>query len=533
METAEPDEFVPKSEIPHLLVELKQLRDERVEVGKVEQLFKLITDNVADLLAVVRPDGTRVWNNQAYFTTLGYNPETLEGSYSLAEVHEEDLPLVKQVFQESLQTGMGRKVEYRMRHKKGHWILLESQARIVTNEKGDVECLVLVARDVSGRKKMEDELIKAKKIEAVSSLATGVGHEFKNILENLIEHIKAAQNASGQKEIVRSHLERADVSTRQAQQVVARLLSLGMDEPEEMVPVSLEPMLKGVVSSALSNKATKSEILIPAGLEQIRLEQASFCRAVRAVIDNAVDAMRGAGKVTVSSSKVLFALDSESRPPQLPPGEYLCVLVEDEGSGVDPGAVDRIFEPYFSTKPERSGLGLTSALSILSRHGGTINVDSKLGQGTKVSMYVPTMKTNVPSVMPTVIRTTRGPQKVLFMDDEELVRKFVGTLLRQLGYEVTVAKDGKEVIDVYGQAVKEGWRFDAVIMDLLIPHGVGGAAAVHTLKQLDPSVVAIASSGYIDQPVMQDPKPFGFSAVIAKPYNRERLSEVLKTALAV
>ncbi len=360
-----------------------------------------------------------------------------------------------------------------------------------------------------------------------------MGHEFKNILENLIEHIKAAQNASGQKEIVRSHLERADVSTRQAQQVVARLLSLGMDEPEEMVPVSLEPMLKGVVSSALSNKATKSEILIPAGLEQIRLEQASFCRAVRAVIDNAVDAMRGAGKVTVSSSKVLFALDSESRPPQLPPGEYLCVLVEDEGSGVDPGAVDRIFEPYFSTKPERSGLGLTSALSILSRHGGTINVDSKLGQGTKVSMYVPTMKTNVPSVMPTVIRTTRGPQKVLFMDDEELVRKFVGTLLRQLGYEVTVAKDGKEVIDVYGQAVKEGWRFDAVIMDLLIPHGVGGAAAVHTLKQLDPSVVAIASSGYIDQPVMQDPKPFGFSAVIAKPYNRERLSEVLKTALAV
>jgi two-component system, cell cycle sensor histidine kinase and response regulator CckA len=109
----------------------------------------------------------------------------------------------------------------------------------------------------------------------------------------------------------------------------------------------------------------------------------------------------------------------------------------------------------------------------------------------------------------------------------------VGTLLRQLGYVVTVAKDGKEVIDLYAQAMQEGWRYDGVIMDLLIPHGVGGAAAVHSLKQLDPGVVAIASSGYIDQPVMQDPKPFGFTAVIAKPYNRERLSEVLKAALSV
>jgi PAS domain S-box-containing protein len=533
METVDSNAFVPKSEIPHLLMELKQLREAHVEVSKVEQLFKLITDNVADLLAVVRPDGTRVWNNQAYYTTMGYNPEALEGSYSLSEIHDEDLPLVQQVFQESLQTGMGRKVEYRMRHKKGHWVLLESQARIVTNESGDVECMVLVARDVSGRKKMEEELIKAKKNEAISSLATGVGHEFKNILENLIEHLKAAQNASGQNDIARSHLERADLSTRQAQQVVARLLSLGMDEAEEMVPASLEPLLRGVMSAALASKATKQEIVIPAGLDLIRLGQNSFCQAVRAVVDNAVDAMRGAGKLTLSVSKVLFALDSASRPPQLAPGEYLCILVEDEGGGVDPGALDRIFEPYFSTKPERSGLGLTSALSILSRHAGTISVDSKLGQGTKVRMYIPTLKPDAPAVVPTVIRSTQGPQKILFMDDEDLVRKFVGTLLRQLGYEVTVARDGKEVIDLYAQALSEGWRFDGVIMDLLIPHGVGGAAAVHSLKQLDSSVVAIASSGYIDQPVMQDPKPFGFTAVIAKPYNRERLSEVLKAALSV
>ncbi|NJK90654.1 MAG: PAS domain S-box protein [Blastochloris sp.] len=532
-EITDTTEFVPKSEIPHLLTELKQLRDERVEVGKVEQLFKLITDNVADLLAVVRPDGTRVWNNQAYFSTLGYQPESLEGSYSLSEVHEEDLPKVELAFQESLKTGMGRKVEYRMRHKKGHWVLLESQARIVTNEQGDVECLVLVARDVSSRKKMEEELIKAKKIEAVSSLASGVGHEFKNILENLIEHIKAAQNATGNNEIARGHLERADNSTRQAQQVVARLLSLGMSEDEEMTLSSLEPLLKGVVNSAVSNKATKVDFQIPVGLEQVRVAQSSFCEAIRLVVDNAVDAMRGAGSLTVSVSKVQFSLDSPSRPPQLAPGSYLSVMIEDEGAGVDPGAVDRVFEPYFTTKANRSGLGLTSALSILSRHGGTISLDSKLGQGTKVRLYLPSLKSQMESVPVVHPKATHGPRKILFMDDEELVRKFVGTLLRQLGYEVTLAKDGKEVIDLYAAALEQGWAYDGVVMDLLIPHGVGGAAAVHTLKQMDPGVVAIASSGYIDQPVMQDPHAFGFSAVIAKPYNRERLSEVLKTALKI
>jgi PAS domain S-box-containing protein len=532
MQTHDLSETVTSGDSSQLLAELTKLQQEHVSVAKVEKLFKLITDNVVDLLAIVQPDGTRLWNNHAYLTTLGYKPESLEGTYSLDEVHPDDLPLVQQVFQESLLTGVGRKVEYRMRHRQGHWINLESQARVVTNEDGVVECIVLVAHDITARKKMDEERIKAKKIEAVSSMASGVGHEFKNILENLIAHINAAQSAELSGTSPAAHLDRADQTTRQAQQVVARLLSLGMDEGHiNMVSTELEPLLTEVIHSTLARSSTKKQISIPPALEPVSINPTTFAAALKAVINNALESMQNSGILTVSVSRILFDLNSESKPPQLAPGHYLCILIEDEGPGVAPGAIDRVFEPYFSTKTGQAGLGLTSALSVLSRHNGTILIDSKLNDGTKVRLYIPYEKSAVPTQESKPKPHFTGPKKVLFMDDEELVRKFVGTLLKQLGYDVTVAKDGKEVIDLYGQALADGWSYDAVIMDLIIPRGVGGAAAVHTLKKMDPNIVAIASSGYIDQPVMQDPRPFGFTAAIAKPYNRERLSEVLKTSL--
>lgn len=511
--------------------ELQKLKQERVSVARVEELFKLVTDNVADLLAIVRPDGTRLWNNKAYEKTLGYKTDALEGTYSMAEVHKEDLPIVQQAFQESLTTGIGRKVEYRMRHKEGHWVQLESQARVVTNDLGSVECLVLVARDISERKRIDEERFKSKKNEAVSSLASGVGHEFKNILENILEHIKEAQDPKEANQNVKNHLELALVSTRQAQQAVARLLNLSMQQDVELLPTNLETLLRDVVTQTLGNTKTKVQISIPESLEPIKADPVSLSNAFQAVLQNAVESMQGAGKITVEITTTSFSLDSATKPPQLFPGNYARIVIQDTGCGISSGAFDRIFEPYFTTKSRQTGLGLTSALSILSRHGGTILVDSKLLVGTTVQLFFPVSQLPAaPVSVPT--KPKHSTAKILFMDDEELVRKFVGNLLKQLGYDVTLAKDGKEVIELYGRAIEENWCYHAVIMDLLIPHGVGGAAAVHTLKKMDPSIVAIASSGYVDQPVMQDPTAFGFTAVIAKPYNRERLSEVLKSALA-
>ncbi|MDD5261429.1 MAG: response regulator [Methylacidiphilales bacterium] len=533
MGEAEDSGFVSKEELAHLLRELKQLHDERLEIKKVETLFKLVTDNIADLIAVVSPTGLRLWNNSAYQKTLGYDPEAMEGSYSLAEVHPDDMAMVQSVFEESIRTGMGRKIEYRIRHAKGDWVLLESVARVVANEKGDVECLVLVSRDITMRKKMEEELIKAKKIEAVSNLATGVGHEFDSILKNVVEHIRKARKNSAQKgRDFAADLEQAETAAMQAQQVVNRLMGLGGETDEvEKKELMVGPLLRGISEAVLANTLARCDLFIAPGIPSILVEQQGFIQALKNILTNSVESITSRSVIRITADVATFSLNSVNRPPQLAPGAYVNIEIRDQGKGIEQEHLARAFEPYFTTKEKAQGMGLTTALSIISRHKGTILIDSKPRVGTVVKIYIPVHGPVQARETVAAPQAAGREKRILLMDDEELVRNFIGTMLKQLGYQVMTAKDGGEAIRIYEEAIAMGQKFNAVILDLMVPNGMGGAEVIHSLRQIDPEVLAIASSGYTDQPAMMDPQPFGFTAVIAKPFNRDRLREVLSRVL--
>jgi two-component system, cell cycle sensor histidine kinase and response regulator CckA len=215
----------------------------------------------------------------------------------------------------------------------------------------------------------------------------------------------------------------------------------------------------------------------------------------------------------------------------LAPGNYVKTSIQDQGIGIPAEYLPRIFDPYFSTKQKGSGLGLATAYSIVKNHQGHIAVESQLGAGTIVHVYLPATAQSKMEPLPETVKVVTGQGKILVMDDEEIVRQTLGKLLGYLGYEVTFARDGDEAIEQFIQARELGQTIDAMILDLTIPGAMGGKKAIENLLRIDPQVKAIVSSGYSDDPIMANFGEYGFSGVIAKPYRVAELSKVLQRVL--
>ena len=208
------------------------------------------------------------------------------------------------------------------------------------------------------------------------------------------------------------------------------------------------------------------------------------------------------------------------------------IAIEDHGVGISKEHLRKIFDPYFTTKQKGSGLGLVTVYSIIKNHGGYINVKSKLGVGTTFQIYLPASEKLIPAKKEEVAETTvAGKGRVLVMDDEEIIRALLHLELTDIGYEVELTVDGAQAIEQYANAKDSGKPFDAVILDLTVPGGMGGKDVIKKMLEIDPSVKAIVSSGYSTDPIMSDFVEYGFSGVVAKPYKIEQLEKALHSIL--
>jgi CheY-like chemotaxis protein len=221
-----------------------------------------------------------------------------------------------------------------------------------------------------------------------------------------------------------------------------------------------------------------------------------------------------------------LVLEAKSSLP-LNAGKYVKISVQDHGIGIQEEYLTSIFDPYFTTKQMGSGLGMATAYSIVKHHKGHIGVESKFGKGSIFQVYLPAADQEV--IEPTIDEGTviNGQGKILVMDDEAMVQELLDNMLGRLGYKVIFARNGLEALDLFSQAHESGGGFDAVILDLTIPGGMGGKAAMEKFLKIDPEVRAIVSSGYSEAPIMADYAKYGFKGVIAKPYKISQLSKVL------
>ena len=269
---------------------------------------------------------------------------------------------------------------------------------------------------------------------------------------------------------------------------------------------------------------------MPVDLWPVKIDVDQINQVVQNIIINADQAMPGGGTIKIGAANISVEI-SDGLP--LRPGKYVMVTIQDSGTGIPQENINKIFDPYFTSKENASGLGLAAAYSIINQHDGHIAVESQLGLGTIIKVYLPSSKEEIQAWPQNDGKDMLGRGKILAMDDEEMIRNLIQLMLHQMGYDVELAKDGMEAIGLYRQALEAGEPFDAVILDLTVPGAMGGKEAIDRLQEIDANVKAIVTSGYSVDPVMSNYKEYGFCAVVEKPYNLKRLSETLNQILKI
>jgi PAS domain S-box-containing protein len=389
--------------------------------------------------------------------------------------------------------------------------------------------IITIIRDMTDRKRLEEELLRSEKLRSVGVLAGGIAHDFNNILTAILGNISLLRAILGSHPTAGEHLDEVDKASRRARELTRQLLTFSHGGEPIRRPFPAEPLVRESVTLALRGRASAASIEVAPGLPSIDGDEDQVAQVIRNLVINASQAMDGRGTVRLI---VRTCTPRDGEVPGLSAGNYVSIAVGDHGVGIPEEDRSRIFDPYFTTKNDGRGLGLAVSHSIVAGHGGTITVKSAKGQGATFTIYLPTASEAAPTPVRTPPPLALGTGRVLVMDDEESVRQIAGKILTILGYQVVLARDGHEAIAAWKSAQVSNQPFDVVIMDLTIPGGMGGQEAMRELRALDPTVQGIVSSGYSQDPVMANYREHGFCEVLAKPYGVAEVSRALAQVMS-
>lgn len=389
--------------------------------------------------------------------------------------------------------------------------------------------VVLVFRDITDRIRIEQELIRTSKLESLGVLAGGIAHDFNNLLTVIMGYITLARISIDDPNVSAELLTKSEKASWQAKALTQQLLTFARGGAPIKKTISIVNLIRDSVDFTLSGSNIKCEMSVPECLWPVDVDEGQLSQVINNLVINSLQAMPDGGTIRVSAENLVI-VEKMGLPLEI--GKYIKVRVQDEGIGIPDSHFEKIFDPYFTTKPTGSGLGLATAYSIIKNHGGSIIVDSAQGRGTSFDIYLPVShhpphdSANQPPLPAT------GQGRILVMDDEKKIREVVEQMLSAIGYEVTVTNNSQEAVEAYQHALKGGQKFDAVIMDLTVPGGMGGQDAIQKLLAIDPGVKAIVSSGYSNDPIMAEYANWGFKGVVTKPFGINELSQVLKQVLA-
>ncbi len=419
----------------------------------------------------------------------------------------------------------------RLVSKDGQNHLVTTSAAPVLEKSGKVIGTVLVFRDVSKLLTLEEEVHKSQKLESLGVLAGGIAHDFNNILTAIIGNISLAQFITGSEESLKMRLAEAEKAAQRAKDLTMQLLTFAKGGAPIKTTASITGIIKETARFTLTGSASKCVYDLSDDLWTVVVDKGQISQVINNLVLNAAQAMPSGGVIRIAGENLELKEDQAGYQELLENGSYVKISISDEGVGIPHEYLSQIFDPYFTTKQKGSGLGLATCYSIIKRHGGHIFVESQQGVGTTFTLLLPAMPHVELTDELAFEALERGSGRILLMDDEQTILDIAGKMLTHLGYEVAFAKDGDETIRIYQDARQAGKGFDVVIMDLTVPGGMGGKEAVSRLRQIDPDLIAVVSSGYSTDPVMADFHKYGFAACIAKPYNLKRLSEVLSRVL--
>ena len=386
-------------------------------------------------------------------------------------------------------------------------------------------------REITERKRAEDERLTTSKLESLGTLAGGIAHDLNNILTVISGNIGLAQlDAPANSGNLLSFLARAGQAAQHAARLSSQLLTFSKGGAPLKKIASVAEVLQRATEFSLHGSNLRAAIEIEDHLGKADIDVGQVEQVINALMINAREAMPNGGRVSVCAENM--QLDEKSGLP-LEPDRYVKVAITDQGPGVPFDLAGKIFDPYFTTKTASTGLGLAISYSIIRKHGGFLHLEKNSPSGATFTFYLPTAAAKVLSdpLQPNEAAFPFSDKRVLIMDDESAIRELTSQLLETMGYEVTAVPDGAEAIRIYERALRKGEHFLVVILDATVRGGLGGVETIERLRNIDPDVNAIICSGYSDEAALSQFLSYGFRGALPKPFSRRELADAMQKAV--
>jgi len=549
----------------------RELESANISVGEAEKKYRSIFENAIEGIFQISPHGRIINVNPAAAAIMGFNsPEQMQQEIMHARewVHIPDKQWRELLILLRRQNSVSN-YELQVWRKDSKLIWLTINIRVINDDEGKMlyadgimvditvrknadeqlrlyrehleqlvsertreyqETNLNLQKEIQFRQRVEDELLRSRKLESIGVLAGGIAHDFNNLMTVIMGNINLVQMAHDLKKS--KELDNAIHALYRARDLTQKFITFSSGGEPIKKFHNIEIITRTALDLAFSGSNIQAKLTASPRLWQVNVDEGYISQAMYNILENSKNAMKNGGSIKVNlynlpkngSAKVIdFPIEDDN---------YVVIEFQDEGPGILPEHLPKIFDPYFTTADmgaqKGKGLGLTIAYSIVKKHGGYTFVESTVNKGTTIRLLLPAAADQTPSAELPIPAASPQKKKILLMDDEEMLRNMAGLMLSNMDYEVTLAPDGNSAVALYTQALSNGAPPDAVILDLTIPGGMGGKEVVKILGRLAPNLKAIVSSGYSNDPVVANYKEHGFVASLSKPYDMEALAGMLE-----
>jgi PAS domain S-box-containing protein len=472
-----------------------------------------------ELFCIADLDGYFRRLNKQWEAALGYTLEELEGKQFWEFIHPDDITKTRQAVM-VLTTGHSvTGLTNRYRHRNGSYRLIEWRSFPQGNQ------IFAAARDITDKQKTEESLMRAQRLESIGVLAGGIAHDFNNLLGGMFGFLDLARDSLTHEDVKNAQdcIDQAIHAFNRAKALTRQLLTFSKGGEPVLQVTQLDNVIRQNVAFALSGSNVQSEFFIDSDLWLCNCDENQFGQVIDNLIINAKLAMPGGGRVQIRANNLKTANPSGAV------GDFIHIQISDTGTGIPAELLPRIFDPFFSTRAEGHGLGLSTAYSIIQRHNGWMDVESVKGNGTTFHIFLPSIE-HVDKTFPKPQHANvrhEGSGIVIVMDDEPLLRDVLSQILERMGYVVLTARNGDETLSILAHQLHQNIVPCAYILDLTIPGGKGGAETATEIRKMHPDAKLIAMSGYAENAIMANPTQFGFSGRLSKPFRQKDITQLL------
>ena len=515
-----------------IILEITGRKQAEEQLQASEERFRLISENVADLISVLDLEARRVYSSPSYKSILG-EPASLSGADFFQQIHPDDRDKVKAVLMEIIRTGVNQRVDHRFVTQDGATRHVESQGSVIRDQQGTITNVVVVSRDVTEKKLLEQQFVRAQRLESLGTLAGGVAHDLNNVLSPLLLAVAALKKRAVD-ERDRKMLNTLEANVYRGSDIVKQILAFSRGVEGERIPVQVRHLVKDMIHimGETFPKAISVRSEIPKDIWTVVGDATQIRQLLMNLCVNARDAMPNGGTITLSVENQTIDQQYAQMHLESKVGRYVMLAIKDTGTGMPPAILDRIFDPFFTTKEmgKGTGLGLPTVHSIVKSHGGFVNVYSEVGKGSTFKVHLPAAETteSQTATRQSEELLTGHNELILVVDDEASICEITKKTLEAFGYRAITASDGAEAIALYASRGKE---IAMVITDMVMPL-MDGPRTIRALRKLNPQAKIIASSGHLTDSQTVPSRDLAVEAIITKPYTAEKLLHVIHQVLS-